>query len=139
VHCDVGGGYPEKESGLSKFPLRWMLEEAKAAGLLVDTQRQAEVLGEDGSAAYVPENANALMHNSLKGAWKMAEWIRKPHYDWKTGKTSMVRNHGKRRTIPQGASIHESVFLRESGEYAKRINFPADVTVVGTRARSATS
>ena len=30
VHCDVGGGYPEKESGLAKLALEWMLEEAKA-------------------------------------------------------------------------------------------------------------
>jgi len=28
VHADIGGGYPELESGLSKFPLLWMLEEA---------------------------------------------------------------------------------------------------------------
>src|ERR1019366_1330126 len=25
VHCDVGGGYPELVSGLSKFALEWML------------------------------------------------------------------------------------------------------------------
>src|SRR5207249_3609227 len=36
VHCDVGGGYPEAESGLSKIPLKWMLNEGKAYGLLVD-------------------------------------------------------------------------------------------------------
>jgi uncharacterized protein (DUF2235 family) len=35
VHCDVGGGYPEPESGLSKIALRWMLKEAITAGLLV--------------------------------------------------------------------------------------------------------
>lgn len=26
VHCDVGGGYPEEESGLSKIAREWMLE-----------------------------------------------------------------------------------------------------------------
>jgi hypothetical protein len=26
VHADIGGGYPENESGLSKFPLDWMIE-----------------------------------------------------------------------------------------------------------------
>ena len=36
VHGDVGGGYPEDESGLSKFPLLWMIEQAKAAGLRID-------------------------------------------------------------------------------------------------------
>ncbi len=32
VHADVGGGYPEAESGLSKFPLIWMIEEAMLHG-----------------------------------------------------------------------------------------------------------
>jgi uncharacterized protein (DUF2235 family) len=36
VHADVGGGYPEAESGLSKFPLDWMIEEAKAHGLKIN-------------------------------------------------------------------------------------------------------
>ncbi|MGX1318675.1 uncharacterized protein (DUF2235 family) [Bradyrhizobium sp. USDA 377] len=29
VHCDVGGGYAEAESGESKYPLIWMIEEAR--------------------------------------------------------------------------------------------------------------
>ena len=41
VHSDIGGGYPENESGLSKFPLNWLIEEAKRAnydaGLLRDS------------------------------------------------------------------------------------------------------
>ncbi|RVC72687.1 DUF2235 domain-containing protein, partial [Mesorhizobium sp. M2A.F.Ca.ET.046.02.1.1] len=37
VHSDVGGGYPEEESGLSKFPLAWLIEEAIGQGLLTDT------------------------------------------------------------------------------------------------------
>jgi uncharacterized protein (DUF2235 family) len=35
VHSDIGGGYAEAESGLSKGPLVWMLKEATVAGLLV--------------------------------------------------------------------------------------------------------
>ena len=38
VHCDVGGGYPEPESGLSKIALQWMIEEARRAGLLLDDE-----------------------------------------------------------------------------------------------------
>ena len=37
VHADVGGGYAEEESGLSKFPLLWMINQAKAAGLKTQT------------------------------------------------------------------------------------------------------
>lgn len=33
VHSDVGGGYPESESGFSKIALKWMVDEAVAAGL----------------------------------------------------------------------------------------------------------
>src|SRR3546814_12795187 len=30
VHSDIGGGSPEKESGLSKIPLIWMIEDRKS-------------------------------------------------------------------------------------------------------------
>src|SRR5580658_8225789 len=36
VHSDIGGGYLEKDSGLAKVTLQWMIAEASAAGLLVD-------------------------------------------------------------------------------------------------------
>ena len=46
VHSDVGGGYPEKESGLSKYPLLWMIEQAVEAGLKVNpAHRQPARLG----------------------------------------------------------------------------------------------
>jgi hypothetical protein len=51
VHCDVGGGYPEPESGLSKIALRWMLKEAITAGLLVIPGRMDLVLGRSGAYA----------------------------------------------------------------------------------------
>ena len=44
VHSDVGGGYPEKESALSKYPLLWMIEEAVKHGLKVD-RRTVNQLG----------------------------------------------------------------------------------------------
>ena len=36
VHADIGGGYPEKQSGLSKYPLLWMIDEATKCGLQVN-------------------------------------------------------------------------------------------------------
>ena len=36
VHADIGGGYPEAESALSKYPLIWMIDEAARCGLSVD-------------------------------------------------------------------------------------------------------
>jgi uncharacterized protein (DUF2235 family) len=48
VHCDIGGGYAEQESGLSKIALEWMLCEAKDAGLYINEVRAKEVLGKSG-------------------------------------------------------------------------------------------
>jgi uncharacterized protein (DUF2235 family) len=121
VHADVGGGYPEAESGLSKIALEWMIEEAKMAHLQVDEGRQKEVLGTLPGSTYAKPDPDAEMHESLKGAWRLAEWVRKPHYDWKTGETRMRCNRGRRRTIPAGALVHESAFLRHGGGYAKRL------------------
>jgi uncharacterized protein (DUF2235 family) len=121
VHCDVGGGYTEKESGLSKFPLEWMLEEAKIAGLHVNTARQVEVLGLSPGSTYAKADPDAWIHESLTGWWNLAEWIRKPHYDFQTGKTEMRRNRGRRRTIPPKSLVHESVFRRDGGRYRQRV------------------
>jgi uncharacterized protein (DUF2235 family) len=81
VHSDIGGGYPESESGLSKIPLIWMLEEAKAAGLRINTA-MLNHLGhgkerKGSNHVYVPPSATAKMHQSLMGAWKLLEWIPK--------------------------------------------------------------
>jgi uncharacterized protein (DUF2235 family) len=132
VHCDVGGGYPEKDSGLSKIALEWMLQEAKANGLLVNEARQAEVLGLSPGSTYAKPDADACQHESLQGAWKMAELIRKPHYDWKTNTTTMRANEGRRRTIPPQSLVHESVFRRHGGKYAKDAGIPQDAIPVAT-------
>jgi uncharacterized protein (DUF2235 family) len=130
VHCDVGGGYPEEESGLSKVALEWMLEEAKMAGLRVDQPRQLKVLGQLPGSTNARPDADAKAHGSLEGWWKLAEWIRKPHYDYRTGKTEMRRNRGRSRSIPSDALVHESAFIRHGGEYARRL--PADTARVAT-------
>ncbi len=129
VHCDVGGGYPEPESGLSKLALHWMLAEAKGAGLLVDATKEAEVLGKTHSGTYVEENAQAEAHESLKGFWYLAEFIAKRHYNWKTGREERRMNLFRRRTIPPGSFVHESAYQRGT-EYQKRL--PSDAIRVAT-------
>jgi uncharacterized protein (DUF2235 family) len=81
VHCDVGGGYPEAESGLSKIALEWMLTEAIAAGLIVDPAKVDLVLGKSGGG-YVPADPNAIMHESLTAMWWLAEYLPKRHFNW---------------------------------------------------------
>lgn len=51
MHCDVGGGYAEAESGLAKIALEWMLAEAEARGLLVEKSRKDEELGKAAGAS----------------------------------------------------------------------------------------
>jgi uncharacterized protein (DUF2235 family) len=124
VHCDVGGGYPEKESGLSKIALEWMLNEAKAEGLLVDGGREQEVLGRGGSKKYVATpDPNGPAHESLKGAWNLAEVVWKKHYNWSKDKWGRRMNLWRRRTLPAGSLVHASAWLR-AGNYATRL--PSD-------------
>ncbi|MBV9861596.1 MAG: DUF2235 domain-containing protein [Alphaproteobacteria bacterium] len=111
VHCDIGGGYPERESALSKIPLRWMLREAARAGLRLDRARVAEVLGRSGTE-YVPPDPTAPMHHSLQGLWWLAEIIPKRHYDWTTGTERRRLNLGRRRTVPVDALVHVSALQR---------------------------
>src|SRR5262249_32282567 len=81
VHCDVGGGYPETESALSKFPLSWMIDEAQPYGLKIDTvMRNHLVLGEPRAGSkhsYVAPDAGGMLHNSLTAGWWPLEWLPK--------------------------------------------------------------
>lgn len=124
VHCDVGGGYPEEESGLSKLALEWMLREARVAGLSVDSSKEAKVLGRAPNSGNAPPNCNALAHESLNGFWHVAEFLWKRHYDWKKQKETRRMNLYRRRTIPPGSLIHVSA-LDRSNNYKDRL--PADI------------
>jgi uncharacterized protein (DUF2235 family) len=113
VHADVGGGYPEAESGLSKFPLNWMIEEAKGNGLQINTAMQNHlVLGRPRAGSrqtYVAPDPTAPIHDSLTTGWKLIEWLPKKadSGDWYLPK-------GKTRAIPNNSLIHSSVFDRRS-------------------------
>jgi uncharacterized protein (DUF2235 family) len=119
VHCDVGGGYPEAESGLSKIPLQWMLAEAKVAGLTVEAQREALVLGGSGGG-FVPPNPQADMHESLTAKWWLAEFIPKRHFNADRKVEERRMNLFRRRTIPPGSLIHEAAYAR-GAEYVARL------------------
>jgi uncharacterized protein (DUF2235 family) len=128
VHCDVGGGYPEAESGLAKIALEWMLDEGEAAGLLIDVARRRRVLGQDGSGEYVAPEPRAAAHESLTGAWHLAEYVPKKHYDWATRTEGRRMNRHRRRTLPAASLVH--VGAKERGDdYLARL--PADVIWVG--------
>ena len=135
VHSDVGGGYPEAESQLSKLSLRWMLCESEHAGLKVDAARKAAVLG--GQAPYVaPDPGITHQHESLGGSWWIAEfWPKVVHKQDSTGtwKESVRVNFGRRRWIADGSLVHESVEQRlaNTNVQYKPPNLPQQRGVVG--------
>ncbi|TPN82566.1 DUF2235 domain-containing protein [Mesorhizobium sp. CU2] len=119
-HSDVGGGFREEESGLSKFPLRWMIDEACLSGLranavmvdhLVDGQPT-----KGGEHRYVAPDVGAPLHPSATGAWRILEWLPKSEKrrEW-PGRHSILGFYLPRyepRLIPEGARIHQSVLDR---------------------------
>lgn len=138
VHSDVGGGYPEAESGLSKFPLIWMLAQAQAAGLQMDqTLIDHFAWGmpmPPPAHAYVPPSATAPLHNSLTGAWEILEWIPKSDKwkEWPERKSFLgfYLPMGEPRLIPDDVLIHASVVERMDKDPSYRpINLPKQYRV----------
>jgi uncharacterized protein (DUF2235 family) len=114
VHSDVGGSYAEAESQLSKVALRWMLCEAEGAGLRIDQQKKQNIFGAD--PRYVaPDPLTANQHESLKGAWWIAElWPKIAHVKGADGswKRHVRLNLGRRRWIAPNSVVHDSVQQR---------------------------
>lgn len=107
VHSDVGGGYPERDSGLAKITLEWMLREAEEHGFVVDRQAKERELGLAGQGRAKPD-PNAKMHNSMTWLWALAEFV--PLVSGLRGKIRI--NLFRPRFVPPGALIHESVQRR---------------------------
>ena len=119
VHSDIGGGFREEESALSKFPLVWMVDEAKAHGLLVDTamfNHLAQGRERKGSShRYVPPDAAAQQHESLTLPWWILEILPKAAKLRETRRRSLAGLYvpaGERRMIAQDDQVHPSVSAR---------------------------
>jgi uncharacterized protein (DUF2235 family) len=134
VHSDIGGGYPEKESGLSKYPLLWMIDEARKCGLEVN-QSTVNTLAwgrqRKGSPySYVAPNAEADLHNSLHGAWWILEFVPKlaKYKEWpeREARFGFYIPDAEPRPIPEGAWMHQSVVQRMDAIRSYRpVNLPA--------------
>ncbi|MCP5144768.1 MAG: DUF2235 domain-containing protein [Gammaproteobacteria bacterium] len=132
VHSDIGGGYPEEESQLSKYALRWMVDEAEKAGLLVDKSLYRHlVCGEahtSGEHTYVPPAPDGMMHRSLGGAWRLLEVLPKKasHREWQ--RRSLFGFYlplAEPRKIEPGAIIDPSVSERQlTVQEYKPVNLP---------------
>ena len=121
VHADIGGGYPEMESGLSKYPLIWMIDEAVKCGLAVNprtvnqlawgVQRKGSpfsYVAPDvrGESARFAARARGGSSNSCRRARSTRSGRRgRSHFGF-------YIPDAEPRLIPEGAFIHESVVKR---------------------------
>jgi uncharacterized protein (DUF2235 family) len=112
THSDVGGGWPDHESGLAKISFYWMLREAMQCGLLVDEAKAAMALGQMGPDRRISQpDSTAPLHESLGGWWHAAEiWPKVSRA--RAGLPKVYLPLGEPRFIPDGAILHESVLER---------------------------
>ncbi len=139
VHADIGGGYPEKQSALSKYPLIWMIEEAIEAGLAVNRQTVNHLawgIGRKNSPyTYVKPDFLSDPHNSMSLAWRALEFLPKAdkYKEWKS-RASFLGHYipdAEPRPIPEGALVHESVDQRVKAVSKYRpVNLPSKYEIV---------
>lgn len=139
VHADIGGGYPEKQSAVSKYPLIWMIEEAVKSGLSVNPRTVNQLawgVQRKGSPySYVAPDFAHELHNSMTWAWRPVEYLPKAdkYKEWKA-RRSFLEHYipdTEPRPIPEGAFIHQSVVdrIRSVGGY-QPVNMPLHYQVV---------
>ena len=139
VHADIGGGYPEVQSGLSKYPLIWMIGEAVKCGLAVDPRNVNQLAWgrqRKGSPfSYVVPDVRGELHKSLKGLWWLLEFLPKSakYKEWPARKSQFgfYIPNAEPRPIPEGAFIHESVVKRMDALPGYRpVNLPTQFQTV---------
>lgn len=130
VHGDVGGGYPEVESGLAKVPLKWMIEQTEPIGLHYRTQTVNKIVTRS-DKGYVAPDPNATIHRSMNWAWAILEFIprRRADLSKRPGLFGLTIPLFESRTIPSGAYIHHSVVERRNITGRLSPNIPPDCPI----------
>ena len=120
-HSDVGGGFVEEQSALSKYPLLWMLEQAKAQGLILRTAMVNHIvrgLPRVNSRTYTKPSVTGPLHKSLTWWWRPLEVLPKAlrYRDWpeRRGLLGRYIPWAEPRFIPEGSLIHTSVIDRRT-------------------------
>lgn len=133
VHADIGGGYPEAQSQVSKYPLLWMIGEARKHQLEVNPRTVNQLAWgksrKNSPFKYVAPDYAADMHNSMNFAWRALEMFPKDarYREWPERRTFLGSYIpcGEPRFIPDGAVIHESVVKRiEARKDYRPVNMP---------------
>jgi uncharacterized protein (DUF2235 family) len=134
VHGDVGGGYADSEAGLARVALRWMISEARVLGLHIDSVLQDEMLQRMGDRA-VPDELGPQHDESRRRVWRIAAWLpRRAFSGAKSGRKWRWPNRPRKRAIPEGAWIHQSVQSRiQQSVPAYSPQLPSQFTFVNDR------
>jgi uncharacterized protein (DUF2235 family) len=138
-HGDVGGGYPEASSFLSKYPLLWMIDEAAEHGLKFNTQAIHQlgwgVQREGSPFSYVAPAWDKPIHISLTGSWRLLEYVPKAdrYKEFKSRRSALGHYlpQAEPRVVPEGSRVHESVLRRASKSNTKStVALPRNYRVV---------
>jgi uncharacterized protein (DUF2235 family) len=124
VHSDVGGSYPQLQSGLANITLKWMIDETRKAGAVFDEPRVRMVLGTPGPGEPTAETTalaplyekpkSFTLHRSLESVWWLPELLPHRYYDKDDSSVKRRIPFGAYRKIPAGALIHPTVRSRFS-------------------------
>jgi uncharacterized protein (DUF2235 family) len=129
-HGDVGGGYPERESGLAKVSLEWMYNEANACGCLLDRNQTAHFLGQVKAGENAKPDILDKSHESTKGLlYNLLEFVPRKHWNSGTQKLGWhIPNFYRRRAIQEQSQFHLSVKdkLEKDSDY-KPTNLPREI------------
>src|SRR3990167_5409681 len=136
-HSDVGGGFDEEQSALSKFPLLWMLDQAKSHGLRIRTSMVNHIVKgrpRANARSYTKPDPKGPLHRSLKWYWRPLEILPKAirYQDWPNRRRFLGHYipFAEPRFIPEESLIHTSVIERMKRKLSyKPINLPAAYTL----------
>lgn len=113
AHSDVGGSYQPDESGPAELALRWMLDEALKAGLLIREAKVPEVLKHIGTGTTARLHDPLVDEDPLRPLWLFLECIPRRDDREHRGKGAWrLPDFGRRRVIPENSLLHESVIRR---------------------------
>jgi uncharacterized protein (DUF2235 family) len=108
VHCDVGGGYPEKDGGIWRSSFEWIIEHARLHGMEIDEADLSKVLTK---SAPPSRPWDECQHESLQGAWWLLEYF--PKLCPRPGQKPVPGiGAGRHRTIAPGQNISRAALLR---------------------------
>jgi uncharacterized protein (DUF2235 family) len=119
AHSDVGGSYPQTESGPAMEALRWILEEAEADKLQIHAEKRDAIFGlkpavfPDLNKLNVPAKPPTnCVHHSLTWKWWPLELFPHKYFDENGDLRWQLLPWPHRREVPDGALLHPSLRSR---------------------------